>query len=293
MAWLLPSPGVGPRRAQSASVCAAPSRARTGLEPSGRAPLTTAPGPCGAGRGPFRPLSAGPASERRKRPPGTSARAAPAQPARRGSGCFRPQPPPPTAAGRPLGQAPQDPTASPSRGHNPPGRPAPSRPKAEVCPTLSSGEDPSRSPELHSTHRALLRARRSGRRHRAGVEGALASGARAQWLTSAFGCRPMRSAGRDFRLAAEQSSRRPLRGLGLVRILSHGIGLGLLPHRRGLRASVCRVASFQVRAPRGLGAAGRGGAPGLGRERTPSPDLELRGLGCSPPGWARRKIGFS
>lgn len=185
------------------------------------------------------------------------------------------------------------PRPPPSRGHNPPGRPAPSRPKAEVCPTLSSGEDPSRSPELHSTHRALLRARRSGRRHRAGVGRGLGQQ------------RPGPMA--YFRLRVQANEER---GAGLppcrravVPAAAPGSGLGEDPqswNRVRTSPAQTRPASLRVscgqlpgKSPRGLGAAGRGGAPGLGRERTPSPDLELRGLGCSPPGWARRKIGFS
>lgn len=54
-------------------------------------------------------------------------------------------------------------------------------------------------------------------------------------------------------------------GCGLVRILSHGIRLALLPRSRGLPAYLCGGASFQVRTPRPRS----GRAPGLGREHTP------------------------
>ncbi|XP_014392929.1 PREDICTED: E3 ubiquitin-protein ligase RNF13 isoform X3 [Myotis brandtii] len=55
----------------------------------------------------------------------------------------------------------------------------------------------------------------------------------------------MRRVGRDFRLVAVLSSPLPLRALGSVRRLSHGIRLGLLPQRRVPRACLCCGASFQ------------------------------------------------
>lgn len=206
------------------------------------------------------------------------------------SGCLRPTATPDLGCRPwPLGQGPSGPHGLHSRGHSPPGQPAPALAKSRSLPHPALRGRPIAQPRTRLHQLGISPSPASRRRHRVGAGGGLANTAGAQWLTSAFGCRPMRRVGRDFRLVAVLSSPLPL-----------GSRVGEETQSwNQVRTSPAetRPASLSVlwgqlpgKNPRGLGAAGRRAWAG---EHTPSPALELRGLCCSCPGWAQRKISFS
>lgn len=190
----------------------------------------------------------------------------------------------------PLSQGPSGPHGPHSRGHSPLGQPAPSPAKSRSLPHPALRGRPIAQPRTLLRQLGISPSPASRRRHRVGAGRSLNKHSRG----------PMAY----FRLRVQANE---VCGAGLPSCrravfpaAAPGCGVGEETqawNQVRTYPAETRPASLSVlwgqlpgKNPRGLGAAGRRAWAG---EHTPSPDLALRCLCCSSPGWAQRKISFS